>query len=89
MGGAVAALARIAVALLPQLLSVAVGDDRAERMVAGGARALGDVEGPAQQRLVIGAKGRGGHGKRVYRSTTSARFHITQRRSCPWRLGSW
>ena len=57
MGGAVAALARVSVALLHERLALAVGEHRAERMVAGGARAPRDVEGPAQQRLVIWANG--------------------------------
>ena len=61
MGGAVAALARISVALLHERPALAVGQHRAERMIAGGARAPRDVEGAAQQRLVVGANGRDGH----------------------------
>jgi hypothetical protein len=56
MGGAVAALARVSVALLHQELAVTVGERRAKRVVACGARAARDVEGAPQQRLVIGAR---------------------------------
>ena len=55
VGGAVAALAGKAVALLQQKVSLAVRQHGAERMVAALAGAARDVEGPAQQRLVIGA----------------------------------
>jgi hypothetical protein len=57
VGGAVPALAGITVALLHEKLSLAVRQDRAERMVARFAGAPRDVECPAQQRLVVGAKG--------------------------------
>ena len=57
VGGAVAALAGIAVALLHHEIPLGVREHRAERMVAGLARTARDVEGAAQQRLVIGAKG--------------------------------
>ena len=63
VGGAVAALALIAVALFHQHPALAVGEHAAERMVTGGARPPGDVEGAAQQRFIIGAKGSGGHGE--------------------------
>ena len=57
MRRAVAALARVSVALLHQRPALTVGQHRAERMVAGRARSPRNVEGKAQQRLIIGAKG--------------------------------
>ena len=56
VGGAVAALARISIALLHKHPALSVGEHTAERMVAGGARPPGDVEGAAQQRLVVGSQ---------------------------------
>ena len=57
MRSAVASLAGEAVALLHKDVPVAVGQHRAERMVAGLAGPAGDVEGLAQQRFVVGAGG--------------------------------
>ena len=62
MARAVAALARKSAALLHEDFSLVVGEDGAERMVARISRAFRGVEGAAQQRLVIGAKG-GGHAR--------------------------
>ena len=52
MGGAVAAFGPVAIGLLPEHVAVGAGQNRAKRMVAGVARAAGDVEGPSQQLLV-------------------------------------
>ena len=53
MGGHVAALRRISVALFAQHLAVGTGKQRPERMVAVAAGTAGDLEGAAEQRLVI------------------------------------
>jgi hypothetical protein len=53
VGRAVAALARVSVALLHQRPALSVGEHRAERVVAGRARASRDVEGSAEEGFVI------------------------------------
>ena len=49
VGGAIATLASVSVALLHEDLSLVVGEQGAERMIALVAGAPGDIEGPAQQ----------------------------------------
>ena len=65
MRGAVAALARVSVALLHEHPALSVGEHGTERMITRGARPTRDVEGAAQQRLVVRARGWGGHRARV------------------------
>ena len=55
MGGAVAAFGGVAVALLAEDVSVAVGEDGAEGMIAAVAGAAGGVKGAAEEGFVVGA----------------------------------